>query len=198
MYNHNHNHNHNHSIASRHRLIARRPRPNRNRNRNMRLARKQSKPNHLIILLDASRSITSALNNVFDSDDVVSRLSMAINYIKRYIQRQWQTVGQKKTVISFATFGGGLDIKANTLKCCSASVKILMGKIVNLKKENDLYDDLETETAVYQLLQELMQMIKLGKMNRYKNTRILLFTDGENVSYAAEYGPKKNMLNYKK
>eukprot|EP01084_Bolivina_argentea_P097012 174387_1 len=188
-------------IISRHRQFSRAPRLSIDvRARKQRLKRHEAKPNHLVILLDVSRSMMSNLTyKYYEDDESISRYGMALKYIRRYIQQQWKKAEQKQTLISFATFGAGLNVGANTLKYSATNVKKMVKILIELKKKIEgVLDDFEYETALYDCLLKLLVDLKENKLKNYKNTRILMFTDGENRESEPKMNDIKNALQRKK
>ena len=132
-----------------------------------------------------------------DDTDTITRLEMALKHIRKFVQRIWgkKELGlQRDLVLSLATFGRDLDMKAERLRYSSGSVKTLM-QIVMTLGTMQREDKLSKNTALYDSLLSLIQTV-LRKQSRYKNIRILLLSDGENWSFAPKYTEIINFLKY--
>merc|ERR1712228_561228 len=183
--------------VSRHRHIRIFDHRNARRSKSQKKRQSNEKPNHCVILLDTSHSMQSAMNyqNVYneEEDTQVSRLTIAWNHIRRFVQRKWKETALKGTCLSLATFGKCLDIKVNALKGYSAeNVKKIMKSMQRIERDQK-NNKLSKQTALFDALYELIG--RLGRrMRSYQNVRIVMFTDGENWSMAPQYQEIKDLL----
>eukprot|EP01083_Nonionella_stella_P120739 362079_1 len=155
---------------------------------------KESPSNHMIILLDSSRSMNTSMVYTLPDDDMnqITRYDLSLKYIRKHIQNIWPTRAQSTTSISFATFGQRIDIKGNQLKYSVENVKKLVKIVLEMKSSGPL----SNHTAVYDSILQAIQRAEATR-RRFTHTRILIFTDGENWSMRPKYNEIKMALKSK-